>query len=149
MSVHQFYRLAVWLPLIVPALVLPPVWLLGMPQWQFLGMVIGTIYASAWTGGIPYLLLALWASIRIRSLPESRTRKLAVLMPLYMVPLFCLYVLVLSLARGEGLDEAFWFGLIGTAYLIPIGYAYVGLTFGLRALAGRIGWLTEDPAPAA
>jgi hypothetical protein len=66
MSVHRYYRLAVWLPLVIPALVWGVTRLFGFPLFQPLGALVAALLLSLLYGGAPYALLAAWAGAAVR-----------------------------------------------------------------------------------
>lgn len=128
---RRYYQASIWAPIVLPALVWGGASLLGMPRWEPLSLVLGTLFSSLFLGGLPYAALALWATWRVRTLPESAIRRLALWAPPLMLGVFLPYALVL----GAG-DRATWAGfglfLFGALYIIPLGYAYVGAVFLVR-----------------
>ena len=96
-------------------------------------MLISLIY-----GGIPYLLLALWATWWIGEHTEPEIRRRALVAPLLMIAAWSVFALIPTIASRK--IEMF-FGLVGlgAVFSLVLGYAYVALVFGLRALLGRAG----------
>ncbi len=139
--VRLFYRLSLALPLVVPVTIItcsrffPP-----LPP--AVGMVVAYIAISPFFGGIPYLVLAIWGLFWIDHRPEPEIRRRAAVVPVLMVLI-------------NGLQDAIWgvvfnsqyamrIFLLGSGVILLLGYAYVVIVFGLRALL--FGPITELPA---
>jgi hypothetical protein len=132
LSLHTFYRLSVWLPLLVPVILTV---LMNLTTWRphgSLGGVLGLIAYSGFVGGIFYLPLAAWAMFWIGVRPEREIRRRALLTPLLMILAFSLWPAVIVLL-GE-VKQAIGVLLFGAAVILVLGYAYVLIVFGTRAL---------------
>jgi hypothetical protein len=95
-------------------------------------------YSLLW-GGLPYSVLALWATWWIGGRPEPAIQRLMWRAPLLMAGVF------VPLALGVGVSVGAVVPFIGVAmlglvFILVLGYCYVGLTILLRQLLG--------PAPA-
>jgi hypothetical protein len=134
MSITTFYRLCVWLPLVVPAVLIVAVNAFDLRDpVGWVGEVVGF---SLFYGGGPYLLLALWATWWIRGRTEPEIRRVMFRAPLYMLGAFVPLALLIGLAVGA---PGPWTGVagLGAVSILALGYSYVGLTALLRAAAGR------------
>jgi hypothetical protein len=134
----MFYRLSVWLPLVVPAVVIVVV---NLTRWRpvgTLGVILQLIAYSGIVGGIPYLALAIWAMFWIGRRSEREIRRRAILAPLLMILTFTAWPALLAL-HAEPMS-AFGVFTLGAAVILALGYAYVLIVFMLRALLfGRMG----------
>lgn len=142
MTVHTFYRLALGLPLLVPAATAAVVHLLGwQPATPLVHKGVQVILMSGVYGGLPYALLAAYGIWWIDRRPEREIRRRALLAPLLMVGAWVPLALLVGVLYGSA--EVFLRLLaLGTVVILPLGYAWVGLVFLLRSLvptAGREG----------
>src|SRR6185436_6351213 len=86
MSIQTFYRLTVWLPIAVPALVAYGIHGLGFTvEGESLQRLVFILLASLLYGSVPYSLLALWATWWIGGRPEPEIRRMAFRAPLLMI----------------------------------------------------------------
>lgn len=134
MTVRTFYRLAVWLPLLVPALVALVVQGLGLRGAG--GAVdegVQILLMSGIYGGIPYAALAAWASWWIGGQPESRIRRRALVAPFWMLGAWVTFALLTVLVHRD-LRMAAGLAGLGAAVVLPLGYAYVVVVLLLRRL---------------
>lgn len=133
MSIHVIYRACVWLPIIVPAVLIAAAKAVGFPLAA--GIVAEMLVYSLLYGGIPYAALAVWATWWIDGRPESEIRRLMFRAPLVMVALFVPLALGVGLFAGQpGPFSAV--ALVGAIVIVALGYAYVGLTMLLREQLG-------------
>jgi len=129
MSIHVIYRASVWLPIVVPAVLIAVVNAFGLP---LAAGVVGEVLAySLLYGGIPYAALAMWATWWIGGRPESEIRRLMFRAPLLMVALFVPLALGAGLMVGQ-LVPFTAVAVLGTVVILILGYAYVGLAVLLR-----------------
>ena len=138
MTPIAFYRAAIWLPVIASGAAIIGIQVLDYPlpaSGTFLGLLVFLGYFC----GIPYTILAAWATYRLKGSQEHDARRLALRMPLFLVPLSAVYTVVLSVVTGDGLEGGFFSALLIAVYILPIGYVYVGLVFILRWACGRMG----------
>ena len=151
MAVRTFYQLAVWLPIIVPAIValithgagIRPTGMARLPA---------QVMLSSLVGGIPYVLLALWATFWIAhpNRSEQQIRRLMIVAPLLMSVAWIVVWTFLYFGRGGSLQSAdnaqFFFAssLFGTMMALALGYGYVALTLALRRVAEDVGWIRES-----
>jgi hypothetical protein len=133
MSIYTIYRACVWLPIFVPAAVILvantfDVRLSNGVAWEVLAY-------SLLYGGLPYVVLATWATWWVGGRTEAEIRRLMFRAPLLMVAVF----VPVSLAVGlvVGVFEPFAaVAALGAAVIVPLGYAYVGLTVVARHILG-------------
>ena len=133
MSIHRIYRACIWLPLFVPAVLLLIVSLFGL---RLPAGVVGEMiaYSLVW-GGLPYTVLAVWATWWVGGRPETEIRRLMFRAPLLMVTVF----VPLALATGLGVGAPGPFtgvALLGAAVIVLLGYCYVLVTMLLRHVLG-------------
>jgi hypothetical protein len=126
--VRRFYQLAIWAPILVPALVWVGVRAFGYPRWEPIGGVIVILTISLRFGAVPYALLAAWGTWHVRELPESSIRRLALRAPLLMLAVFLPVALALGPAGGDPWGGVKLF-LAGAVFILILGYAYVGVVF--------------------
>ena len=133
MSIYALYRLCIWLPVLIPASLIGVVNAFGVRSMAGLG---GEVVAySLIYGGVPYCLLAVWASWWVGGRPESEIRRLMFRAPLLMVATFVPLALVVGVVGGA-IHQFAAVALLGAVVIIPLGYAYVGLTLLLRSQFG-------------
>jgi hypothetical protein len=130
MSIKSYYRWALLLPLVVPALASPLLLLQPLPD--VLGAVMLYLVWSLLVGGIPYLLFAAAFLLWMRRAPEDHVRTAVLLSPvIYSAVLATCLVLFLAVdgslaSSAESLTYMTGFGLL-------FGYGYVAI-----AEAGRV-----------
>jgi hypothetical protein len=137
MTVQTFYRCAVWLPLFIPAAIVFVIHSADVRPASFAGTKLVQLFVvSGVYGGVPYALLAAYATWWIDKRPERELRLKALAAPLWMLlPWLGVSALVGTL---YGQIETFVkFFSLGAAVILPLGYAYVGLVFLLRRLVCR------------
>ena len=131
-SVQTFYRLAVWLPLAVPALVAFMVHGLGFgPTGSSLDKVFQIQLMSLAYGGVPYAPIAIWATFWIDSRPERDIRRRALQAPLWMIVTFLMFATYLAIVSGNLIMAAAVF-VLGVMGIVALGYFYVVIVFSLR-----------------
>ena len=123
--VEAIYTLGIWLPLLLPvAFAVPGYWFGTAFAHTDLGKLSQVVLGSLLYGGIPYSLLAIWATWWIRRKPESTIRYVMFRAPFLMAALFFLMAAVV----GEIVDARTQFlavGVLGVIVTIPLGYFYV------------------------
>lgn len=140
MTVQSYYRWALALPLLVPALALPLTLLNPLPGG--LAVVAMLLYWSVLIGGVPYVLFAAGFLLWTRGRPERVVRTGVLLAPLvYAAWLAVCFAVLLAVDGSLGWDSVAMFA----AYGVGFGYAYVALAELGRALL-RPG--AARPAPA-
>ncbi len=140
MSPNRIYRFSIWLPLIVPVALIAIMNVLikgaGMPKLPgFIDVALERLAFSGLIGGLPYILLAAWASWWIRGRAEADIRRVMFLAPLLMVVVFAAACLLVGAVADR---MSVWVAVArgGISIIIPLGYAYVGLTLLLRRFLG-------------
>ena len=136
MSIYTIYRICIWLPILVPTVLILVVNAFGL---RLAAGWIGEMIAySLIYGGIPYAALALWATGWVGGRRESEIRRLMFRAPLVMVAVFVPLALLLGLTVGA-LGPFFGVALLGAAVILLLGYAYVGVAVLLRLALGPRG----------
>ena len=131
-SIHTFYRLCIWLPIVVPAVLIVAARLLTLRLAR--GPVIFELLAySLLYGGIPYAVVATVATGWVGTQTEERIRHVMYRAPLLMVAVFAPFNLFTGLAVGA-LEPFVAVAVLGSIVILLIGYGYVGLTMLLRHL---------------
>lgn len=133
MTTTRFYRLCIWLPLLVPALLILLVNVFALRD--MVGWVGELVGFSLFYGGIPYVFLALWAMSTIGGRSEAEIRRLMFRAPLLMLAVFVPVALMIGVFVGAPGPWAAVAGL-GGATILLLGYFYVGLTLLLRIQIG-------------
>ena len=134
----RFYRLAVWLPLLVPAAVAVAYHGLGWRPEAAAGqkfvqlMLISLLY-----GGVPYALLAIWATWWVGGRTESEISRLMYRAPFLMAVFYFPFALVVGTVAGAPLGPLLAAGGLGAIVSLLLGFAYVALIVLLRHLVVR------------
>jgi hypothetical protein len=148
-SVSRFYRLALLLPLLIPAAVMIGAYFVGSPTFEPLSSVVAALIASGYVGALPYSVFALWAAWWIRGKSESQIRGLAVRAPLLMLVVFLPFAFLMGASDGDTLGGALFILIYAVPCILILGYAYVGVVFWMRRLAKTREWISTLSAPAA
>lgn len=142
MSIRTYYRWALLLPLLVPALASALQSLLP----GFASVVAYLLFMSVLIGGVPYLLFAAGFLLWMRGASDARVRRGILLAPLTytVVMLVCLTLFLLITGTfansADSLGTFVWFALV-------FGYGYVALAELGRALL-RPGTAPAEPSAA-
>ena len=134
MSIYAVYRIAIWLPIAIPAAIFGVAKALSLPLAD-ISMVLEILVGSLVIGGVPYFFLALWATLWVGGRPEAEIRRMMFRAPFVMVVLFASVALVFGLVVDRLLPSAA-VALMGSVIIIPLGYAYVALAVALRNWLG-------------
>lgn len=139
MSIKSYYRWALALPLLLPALA-TPLLMADDHLPEVLGAVMMYLFYSMLIGGIPYLLFVTGFLLWMRRAPESRVRTAVLLSPL-MYTLVLLAWLAAFIPFDGGIGDSL--GALGVfaAFGVSFGYGYVAI-----AEFGR--WLLRPDAAA-
>jgi hypothetical protein len=124
--VESIYRVGIWLPLVVPAILALVTRGAGVfvPGDSALGKVAQVLLSSLLYGGVPYAILAVWATWWIGGRPESAIRRLMFRAPLFMAAFFFIVAAAVGVIVGE--PRSFLaLGVLGAIVAIPLGYFYV------------------------
>jgi hypothetical protein len=146
MTVQTFYRCAVWLPLVVPALVAVAVHVVGLqPSSPAVAGLVQLLLISLLYGGFPYAVLAAYGTWWIDGRPESQIRHRALRAPLWMLAAWLPFAAFLGVASRR---VEIFLGLagLGAIVIFPLGYAYIALVFLLRRWLDRSEWLATSPS---
>ncbi len=133
MSIHTIYRACIWLPVVVPAVLILVVNTFGL---RLAAGVVGEVvaYSLIW-GGLPYAVLAAWATWWVGGRPEAEIRRLMFRAPLIMVAVFVPLALAIGLGAGA-LGPFAGVAVLGAVVIVLLGYGYVFLTVLLRHFLG-------------
>jgi hypothetical protein len=133
MATYEFYRLCIWLPIVVPTVLILVYGMFGLRISD--GIVAEMVAYSLLYGGLPYAALALWGTWWVRGRPEDEIKRLMLRAPLLMVAVFVALALTVGLVVGN-LRPYIGVALLGAAVILPLGYSYVGLALLLRRALG-------------
>lgn len=144
MSYPTFYRIAVWLPILLPALVVIDMHALG-GRWSLslLGAFVQLPLMMFVFGGPTYGPLALWATFWLRGKTRSQIHRMAIRAPWLMVPIFGVLSIYLLVRSGDLAMPAGFF-VLGSVISLVLGYSVVLATFGLEQLLDLIGVIESD-----
>lgn len=137
MAVHTFYRLSVWLPLLVPSLV---VLIHHGIEWRSeawpVTKVVQLLLMSLMYGGVPYALLSVWATWWMGRRSENEIKRLMLRAPILMGVLYLPFAVTAGMLAGAPIGPFLAVGALGAIVAIPLGYAYVGLVWLIREACG-------------
>ncbi|HEU4881576.1 MAG TPA: hypothetical protein VFT45_05005 [Longimicrobium sp.] len=145
MSIRSYYRWALVLPLLVPALVSP----LGMLNPQppgFTTMLTYLLFMSVLIGGVPYVLFAIGFLLWMRGASDARIRRGILLSPLVYTGVMLLCLTLFLLIDGTFSNSSDSMGMF-VGFALLFGYGYVALAE-LGRLLLRPGAASAEPAPA-
>ena len=144
MSYPTFYRIAVWLPFVLPSLVVIDMHVLGS-RWflSLLGPLVQFPLMMFLYGGPAYVALAVWATFWLRGKTRSQIHQMAIRAPWLMVPAF-LVLSIYLLVRSGDLAMPVGFFVLGSIVSVVLGYSIVLTTFGVEQLLEGIGVVTTD-----
>jgi hypothetical protein len=149
MSRLAFYRVALAVPLVVPALVWGVLRLIESPAGGPVTVVAVFLVFSGTIAGAPYGVFALATGVWIGRLTEAELGKFPIAMPLLFLPVFIAWLLLQSVLVGEGFQ--LWGFLEGCLnlgmFVLLFGYGYVGLVELVRSIIDdRIGFRSANRA---
>jgi hypothetical protein len=139
-TIHTFYRLSVWVPLLAPAVVAAIVHGLDWrtEAWA-VQKLVQLLLVSLLYGGIPYALLAIWATWWVGGRTEPDITRLMFLAPFLMAAIYLPVSVVAGMAVAAPIEPFLAVGVLGAIVSIPLGFAYVGFVLLLRqALGARV-----------
>ena len=146
MTTVQFYRGYVWSPIVVGALMLSAFAAGWEPAGSFAAAITIPLAVSIFFGGIPYTALAAWTTWWLGGKTEAQIRRRAFLMPLLMLGIYSTWALVYG-GVTDGILDGASYALMGVAYTLTLGYAYVGLGFVIHAALRRLRYIACDETP--
>src|SRR5687768_8208086 len=126
MSIHTFYRVCIWLPILVPAVLLVSARVLTL-RLASGPVILELLVYSLVYGGIPYSVLAVVATWWVGRQGEERIRHIMYRAPLLMMAVFVPLSLMTGFAVGT-LEPFVAVAVLGSVVILFIGYGYVGLT---------------------
>jgi len=133
MSIYIVYTLCIWLPVIVPATVILVFNTFGLPLAD--GVVAEVLAYSLIYGGVPYAVLAAWATWWIRGRTEADIRRLMLRAPVLMMAVFAPLAVAVGVAVGSTVPFVA-VAVVGSLTILLLGYAYVGVAVLLRSVLG-------------
>lgn len=146
MSHPTFYRIAVWLPFLLPALVVIDMHVL---QWRWSLSVLGPLVqfplGMFLYGGPAYVPLALGASFWLRGKSRDEIHRMAIRAPWLMLPPYAVLSIYLLVVSGELVMPAAFFMFV-SMLTVPTGYFFVLATLGLEQLFERLGVIHASAA---
>ena len=141
MTIHTFYRLAVWLPLALPAAVaviieglrtsLGPGVVQEVVGSGALQKIVQILLVSLLYGGPVYAPLAVWATWWIGGRTEAEIKRLMVRSPLLMMAAFVPVALLVGLIVGAPGPFA-GVAMLGATMIPVVGYTYITLVMLMR-----------------
>ena len=139
MSHPTFYRIAVWMPFLLPLLVVIDMHVLGW-RWSLnvFGQLVQFPLGMFLYGGPAYVPLALWASFWLRGKSRDEIHRMALRAPLLMVPAYVMLSLYLLIRSGDLVMPLAFFAF-ASVLAVPTGYFFVGATLGLERLLESVG----------
>jgi hypothetical protein len=136
MKIQTFYRMAVWLPLVLPGSLAILRYCFGFSFVPSpIRPIVGGLLGSLLYGGIPYFALAVWATWRLGGLDETQIKRLMVKAPFLMIGAFTIFMFIAGFRVGR--PEFIFLGPIASVLIIPTGYAYIGAVLLLREYLGE------------
>lgn len=90
------------------------------------------LLASLLYGGVPYALLAAWATWWVGGRTEPDIKRLMLLAPFLMAAIYLPVAVMAAMAAGAPIGPFLAVGVLGGIVSIPLGFAYVGLVLLLR-----------------
>ena len=123
------YRLSIWLPLFVPGVVIVVARAFKLRLAE--GLLGEMLAYSLLYGGVPYAILATWATWWVGRHSEAEIRRLMIRAPLLMGSIFVPLALILGCVVGAPGPFAA-VAVLGLLHILVLGYAYVGLATLLR-----------------
>ena len=128
-SAVSVYRFSIWLPLLVPTVVIVVARTLRLRLAD--GLLWEMLAYSLFYGGLPYGVLAIWATWWVGRHSEDEIRRLMLYAPLLMAGVFVPLALIVGFAVGAPGPFAA-VAALGLLTILVLGYAYVGLAVLLR-----------------
>ena len=148
MKESRVYRFSLMLPLVVPALIAPLLFVdFRLPEW--LGAIVLFTAYSGFIGGVPYLVLVALLFWWARERSEAQFRRALVFSPVLMLPLFLPFMLAISfftVGTESGVSELVGGLLFYVPFILGFGYVYVLLVFGTVFILKRMGVLAPSGA---
>jgi hypothetical protein len=146
MTATRYYQIFLLMPVLLPLAALAA-FAAGVETFFLpLDFVLGTLAVSGIFGGIPYLLLALPTVLWMRRKNLQQIRRRAKLMPLLLIPLYAAAAVIYILLEGGSLTDGLALALVGSLYILPIGYVYVGAALLSERLLVRYSCVLEADA---
>jgi hypothetical protein len=130
------YRLFIWLPLAVPAVIALLVNGLGVaPTNTVMSKFVQVQLMALGYGGLVYAPLAVWATWWVGGRGEAQVRRLMFRAPLLMAALYAVAALLVGVLVGQVRVFA-GVALLGVVASVVLGYCYVALVVLLRRGGG-------------
>jgi hypothetical protein len=124
------------LPLVLPALVAGLVHGVGIVvDAGPLRKLVQILLASLLYGGVPYAMLAIWATWWVGGRTEPEIKRVMLVAPLLMAATFAIVSVATGVAVGR-IGPFLAVAVLGAIISIPLGYGYVGIVLLLREQFG-------------
>jgi len=137
--IYRIYRVCIRLPIIVPDVLIAIADVFGLSLARG-PLIVEMLGYSLYIGGLPYTLLAAWATWWIGGQPEEKIRRLMFRAPLLMVAIFVPFALLVGFTIAFAYRDAWTVyagvALYSAAVILLLGYGYVGLAVFLRYTFG-------------
>ena len=148
-AVRRFYRINIWLPVLLPLVagVLSRILVdvLGARPAGIIGATLQFL-ASLIFFGVPYIPFALFATWWIRKRDEGATRLLMFVLPAVMMAVAVIACMLMALI-SERMRMWMEVAAFAVTVIVLIGYGFVALTVVLRLVFGRRLTQIASPAP--
>ena len=144
MSEISFYRLAILLPLMIPAIAVLPLAHFPSALDSTAGWVLGFLVSAAVAGGAPYILFCVGLLLWLRTKSERTYLAASLVAPLLFAAFLAACAITLSVVEGPPYRwaAAGYYAL----FALAAGYFYVVITHGLRLVLRRAGFVRTSPA---
>ncbi|MGH9966755.1 MAG: hypothetical protein ACREBG_02815 [Pyrinomonadaceae bacterium] len=150
MKESKAHKFSLALPLVVPALVTPLVFVdVRLPGW--LGTLVAFIFASGIIGGVPYVVLVALLFWWGRGKSDAQFKRALLLSPILMLPLFFVFIVLFQVITVGFLDgapevaEVLQDLLLYVSFILGFGYSYVLLVLGTVFVLKRLGVVAPSP----
>jgi len=139
LSMIAFFRISLLLPLIVPLLLIPLVWVFPNQTTKTISLYLGS---SLSVGGIPYLLFSIYSFRWLRGKSQRQVVWRAAVSPLIFIPIetvsFFVFLCIFSRYHGGPPVITLIILYMIAMYVLLFGYGYVCLTLLLFFLAKKM-----------
>jgi hypothetical protein len=143
MTRRTFYRSLVWLPIVLPLIVVAVMRITGPVPGPLRGP-FGVLASSLVYGGLPYIALAIWATLWLDRRSDREIRRLALRAPLLMLAAYTPFAFLLGALSGRMLVVGGSLWALGALWILVLGYIYVAVVLAIRELGSRKGWLIAE-----
>ena len=140
-SLRQYYFFAIWLPIIVPVVLLYRVYPLGEEtEIDYFSMMFVSAVPFY---GVQYLVFLAWIIYKHRKATTNTLREFSLIAPFYFLPFELASIIFAMLLSYIG-NDLYDFMFIITICIIVFGYFYVGIAHALGFILTKIGFIKPD-----